>query len=128
MKQVYHLVHAQARQRAQEAVRTAPDGYRVTLDEPGRSLDQNSAQWPVLQAFSEQAEWPVNGRMTKMEPEDWKDLLTAAFRRENVRVAMALDGMGVVMLGQRTSKFSKREFSDWLEFLHATASDRGVVV
>ena len=33
---------------------------------------------------------------------------------------------GVFMLGQRTSKFSKVEFSEWLEFLHATAADRGV--
>lgn len=40
---------------------------------------------------------------------------------------MGLDG-GVVMLGQRTSQFSKREFSEWLEFLHATAADRGVTV
>ena len=63
--------------------------------------------------------------MVKMEPEEWKDVLSAAFRRETVRVAMGLDG-GMVMLGQRTSKFSKREFRDWLEFLHATAAARGV--
>jgi hypothetical protein len=38
---------------------------------------------------------------------------------------MGMDG-GMVMLGQRTSGFSKKEFSDWLEFLHATAVDREV--
>ena len=38
---------------------------------------------------------------------------------------MGLDG-GVVMLGQRTSKFGKKEFSEWLEFLHATAAAREV--
>jgi hypothetical protein len=63
--------------------------------------------------------------MVLMTPDDWKDVLTAAFRGESVRLAMGLDG-GVVMLGQRTSKFTKREFSDWIEFLYATAASRGV--
>ena len=103
----------------------APDGFIVSVGEPNRNLEQNAAQWPILEAFSKQLEWPVNGSMVKMEPEEWKDVLTAAFRRETVRVAMGLDG-GMVMLGQRTSKFSKREFSDWLEFLNATAAIRGV--
>jgi hypothetical protein len=54
-------------------------------------------------------------------------LLSAAFRKETNRVAQGLDG-GFVMLGQRTSKFGKREFSEFLEFLWATAADRGVTV
>jgi len=40
---------------------------------------------------------------------------------------MGLNG-GVVMLGMRTSKMSKATFSEWLEFLHATAVARGVTV
>lgn len=52
--------------------------------------------------------------------------MTAAFRKETQpRLAMGIDG-GMVMLGQRTSKFTKREFGDWLEFLNAIAADRGV--
>jgi ABC-type Fe3+ transport system substrate-binding protein len=65
--------------------------------------------------------------MTKLEPEEWKDLLSAAFKGEAMRLAMGLNG-GVVMLGLRTSKMGKRQFSEFLEFLHATAADRGVVV
>ena len=65
--------------------------------------------------------------MTKMDPDDWKDVLSAAFKGENVRLAMGLNG-GIVLLGQRTSKFSKAEFSDWIEFLYATAADRGVTL
>lgn len=90
-----------------------------------RTVEQNAAQWPILTAFSEQLMWPVNGEMVYMTPEEWKDVLTAAFKRENPRLAMGLDG-GVVMLGQRTSKFKKKQFSEWLEFLHATAAHRGV--
>lgn len=125
MKQTFALVHDMARQRAMHAVKTAPEGYGVTVSEPTRTLEQNAAQWPILEAFAEQLEWPVNGRMVKMSDEEWKDVLTAAFRRETARLAMGLDG-GVVMLGMRTSKMGKREFSDWLEFLHATAAARGV--
>lgn len=127
MKQYFILVHAQARKNAMEAVRTAPDGLSVTITDPCRSLEQNAAQWPILQAFSQQLEWPVNGAMVKMAPGEWKDVLTAAFRRETARLAMGLDG-GVVMLGARTSAFGKREFSEWLDFLQATAAVRGVVI
>ena len=50
-KLVFKLAHAQARRGALEAVETAPDGYCVTVSEPTRSLDQNAAMWPILQAF-----------------------------------------------------------------------------
>jgi hypothetical protein len=111
-----------------EYVMQAPDGWAVVVKEPTRSLEQNAAQWPILEAFSQQLQWPVNGQMVTMTADEWKDVLTAAFERESVRLAMAFDGPGVVMLGQRTSQYGKRKFSDWLEFLHAAAAARGVVV
>jgi hypothetical protein len=90
-----------------------------------RSADQNSAQWPILEAFSKQLKWPVNGRMVYMDKNDWKDVLTAAFKREHVRIAQGLEG-GVVLLGMKTSKMKKDQFSEWLDFLKATAAMRGV--
>ena len=126
-KKIFRLVHPTARQLAQEYVRNAPEGHIVTIAEPSRNLDQNAAQWPILEAFAQQLDWPINGQMTKITADDWKDILTCAFRNEQPRVAMGLSG-GMVLLGQRTSKFGKREFSDWLEFLWATANERGVVV
>jgi hypothetical protein len=126
-KRTFMLVHPQARANAVHAVQTTPDGYCVTIQEKNRTLDQNAAQWPILQAFSDQLLWPVNGQMVKLTAEEWKDILSAAFQRETARLAMGLDG-GVVMLGQRTSKFGKKKFSEWLEFLHAVAAQRGVVV
>jgi hypothetical protein len=98
---------------------------RVTVEQEKRSIDQNSAQWPILDAFSKQLQWPVNGHMVTMAPEEWKEVLSAGFKKEQVRLAMGLDG-GVVMLGKRTSKFTKAEFSEWLDFLNATAALRGV--
>ena len=125
MKAVYIMSHDTARRNACEAVKNAPEGHVVTIGEPTRTLEQNAAQWPILEAFSEQLQWPVNGRMTQMTADEWKDVLTAAFRKEQARLAMGLDG-GVVMLGSRTSKFVKTEFSEWLDFLNATAAERGV--
>lgn len=124
-KQVFILATPIARANAVQAVKTAPDGQKVTIAEAGRTLDQNAAQWPILGAFSKQLTWPINGAMVKMDEKDWKDVMTAAFHGETVRIAQGLNG-GVVMLGQRTSKFGKAKFSEYLEFLHATAALRGV--
>ena len=115
------------RQTAHEYIDKAADGYIMTLSAPTRTLDQNAAQWPYLDAFSKQIKWPVNGHMVNMTPEEWKHVLTAAFKRESARLAMGLDG-GVVMLGMRTSQMNKSAFSDWLEFLIATAAQRNVTV
>lgn len=126
-KRTYGLVHAEARRRAAQDCMTAPDGWMVTVTEPTRSLEQNAAQWPILQAFADQLQWPVNGKLEWLTADEWKDILTAAFDRETVRVAMGLDG-GMVMLGKRTSQMGKKTFSEWLEFLHATAAAREVDV
>lgn len=127
MKRVFRLVHTQARQGAMQCVKEAPEGYCVVVAEPTRSLSSNAAMWVYLQAFADQLMWPVNGQMTRLEPEEFKQILSAAFRQENVRLAQGLDG-GMVMLGARTSKFSVREMSDFLEFLQATAAARGVEI
>ena len=127
MRKTYVLSHQTARARALEAVASAHDGYVVTISEPARSLAQNAAMWPVLEAFAAQLQWPVNGAMCDLTAEEWKDLLTAAFRRETARIAPGLDG-GMVMLGSRTKTFSKREFSELLDFLNATAIAKGVTI
>ena len=127
MKKIWKITGEAAKKAACREVLSAPEGHIVTLAEPTRNLDQNAAQWPILEAFAQQLDWPINGQMAKITADDWKDILTCAFRNEQPRVAMGLSG-GMVLLGQRTSKFSKRDFSDWLEFLHAIANERGVVV
>ena len=86
-----------------------------------RTLDQNAAQWPILEAWSQQKMWIVNGAKTRMNAEEWKDVLTAAFEGETApRLAMGLNG-GVVMLGRRTSKYNKARFSEWLDWLMAAS-------
>lgn len=98
---------------------------QVRLSDIRRTLDQNAAMWPALTDFANQVEWEIDGVVQKLAPEDWKDLLTAAFFLE-IRTAPALHGGGRVMLGHRTSKFGRKEMGEFLEFLHAEGAERGV--
>ena len=123
IKKTYILTHTEARRRAQAAVADAPDGYAVTVGEANRSLDQNAAQWPILQAFADQKQLAINGVLAWCSKEDWKDVLTATFRGE-MRVAI-FDGR-MILLGQRTSKFGKKTFGEWLEYLHAMAAQMDI--
>ena len=119
------LSHAQARRGVAEFAQQAPDGWRVRFEPPKRTLDQNALLWPLLECFSKQLQWPVNGAMVYLAPEEWKDLLSAAYKQESQRVAMGING-GMVMLGLRTSKMTKAQFSEFIDFLQSVAADRGV--
>lgn len=127
MTKIFGLVHAEARRRAVECVRQAPDGFVVVVREPTRNLEQNARLWAYLTAFSEQLLWPVNGERCRLTPEEWKSLLSAAFFNETQRIALGLNG-GMVILGLRTSKMGKRQFSEFIEFIQATAIERGVIL
>jgi hypothetical protein len=99
-------------------------GVRIEV----RTESQNAAQWPILNAWAEQKQWPVNGVMRKLSGEEFKDILTAAFEGEtSPRIAAGLNG-GVVMLGRRTGRYDKRRFGEWLEWLNAASVEAGIKV
>lgn len=104
------------------------ESCEVEVREPRRSLDANAAMWATLADVAAHVEWPhtVDGtwQIAKMDSDSWKAVLTAAFEAET-RMAQAVNG-GTVMLGARTSKFSKRRMGDFLTFVHAFGSERGV--
>lgn len=89
-----------------------------------RSLEQNALMWALLTDVSEQIEWEVDGRLTKLAPDDWKDLFTAAHRRE-MRVARGIEG-GIVLLGARTSRMTVQQMTELVELIFAFGSERGV--
>jgi len=126
MKQTFILAHPTARQRAVDAVRNAADGMVVTVAEPTRNLEQNAAQWPILNAYAKQKPLLVNGVWEYVSAEEWKDVLTGAHKEELARVANYRGRM--VILGKRTSKFVKSEFSEWLDWLNAAAIEDGIEV
>lgn len=102
-------------------------GHRlcVTVKAETRSSEQNSLFWSCLTDISRQVEWPVDGRMVRMEPEDWKHVLSAGLKRHQ-RVASGIDG-GFVVMGQSTSKLTKAEMSELVTLTHAFGDERGVV-
>ena len=124
-KQRFILAHDMARRGAMDAVARAPAGFVVEVREPSRNLDQNALLWVLLTEFSRQLEWPVNGKMVSLSPDDWKTILSASFRRETQRMTQGVDG-GLVMLGARTSQMGKREFAEFIEFIQSVAAERGV--
>lgn len=89
-----------------------------------RSIEQNDKMWAMLTDIGKQVPWLVNGRLVKMPPRDWKDVLTAFLKREQ-RMAAGIDG-GFVMLGQRTSRMTLSDMSDLIELMTAFGSERGV--
>ena len=121
------MAHAEARRRAMSAVADAPEGYVVRVEQPTRNSEQNALLWVLLDAFSRQLVWPVNGAMVKLAAEEWKDILTAAFKQETQRIAMGMNG-GMVILGMRTSQMGKRQFAEFIEFVQSVAVDRGVML
>lgn len=118
-KQYFILAHQQSRQRAIDAVFNAPEGNIVEIKEPNRSLDQNAKLWPMLNDLSVQVNWHGN----KLSEDEWKDVLTAALKQQ--KVVPGIEG-GFVVLGQRTSKMNKKDFSELIELIYAFGAQQGV--
>jgi len=110
-----------------ERYRLAVD-FEVEVREPKRTLDANAAMWATLTDIAAVVDWPhtVAGewRIGKMLTPAWKAVLTAGFEQETA-MAQAVGG-GTVMLGARTSKFSKRKMGEFLEYAHAFGAEKGV--
>ena len=123
MKQTFVMAHDLARANAIKAVQAAPQSYVVQISEPNRTLEQNAAQWPYLEAFAGQKQLCINGEMQWVTADDWKNVLTGCWNGE-MRMAV-FDGK-VIMMPQRTSNMGKQVFSTWMEFLVAMAAQSGV--
>lgn len=107
------------RDRVLEAVKNAPEGFVVTITEPRRSTEQNALMWSLLGELSDQLDW--HGQ--KLTPENWKDMCTAALKRQ--RVVPGIDG-GFVVLGTSTRRMTKPEMSELIDFIYAFATEHGV--
>lgn len=96
----------------------------ITLSRPTRSSEQNRKMWAMLRDVARQRQLMINGEMVWAEADDWKDIFTAALKRET-RMAQGLDG-GLVLIGMRTSKLRKEELSELIELIYAYGSEWGV--
>jgi len=118
-RKIYRLVHDTARKLAAAQCILSPDGYVVDIRPPTRNNLQNSLLWPWLTAISQGVVW--YGQL--LTNEEWKDVLTASLKRE--RVVPGING-GFVVLGQHTSKMSKKDFSELLELTIAFATQHSI--
>ena len=118
-KQYFVIANESVRQRAMEALVSAPIGYGVAISEPTRTLEQNALMWPLLHDLSKQVNWYGN----RLTDEEWKDVMTAAIKKQ--KVVPGVDG-GFVVCGQRTSKMGKKEFSDLIDVIYAFGGQQGV--
>lgn len=109
-KKTYKLSHDLARHGAIDAVRSAPDGYLVDIHPDNRTLAQNRLLWAMLNDLSKQVPWMVNGQLTTLSPEEWKDVATASAHQE-ARITQGFKG-GMVILGRSTSRMNKAQFAD----------------
>lgn len=97
-------------------------GHRLSVEirKETRSTEQNRLLWSCLNDISQQVVW--HGQ--RIDAEGWKDMATASLKRQ--RVVPSIDGTGFVVLGQRTSKMTRAEMTELIDFLHALGDQHGV--
>lgn len=106
----------------------ARQDFEILFREPRRTVDANACMWGTLGDIAAQVPWPHTRKglwvVDTMKGESWKHVLTAAFE-EVTEMAQGVEG-GTVMLGARTSQYSRRKMGDFIESVHAFGSERGV--
>ncbi len=115
---IFRLVHNEARTRAIEAIRQAPEGWLVRVTEPTRNLEQNAALHAELTEISESMTWCG----MSLDVEQWKRLMTSAWLRATGNdpiYIQALDGHGMDVIYKRTSTMTKSEMSELIEYVKA---------
>lgn len=124
-KLVFHLTSENARRNAISECAHAPLGYVVSIFAPKRTLEENSKLHAMLGKISKSQVWAGQ----KHDIETWKRLLVAAWCRVDgsaVKVLPALDGAGVDIIPVRTSKLSKKECADLIEYIYAWGTEKGI--
>ena len=102
-------------------------GHRMvlTLAPATRSSEQNRKLHALIADVARQATWAGS----KQDAETWKRLFVSAWCRatgEPVTILPALDGHGVDLVPRRTSKLTKDECGELIEYITAWAVEHGV--
>jgi hypothetical protein len=92
----------------------------VRLGRERRNLEMNAKLWAMLSDVSQQVKW-FNQALT---PEDWKHVFSASVL--NQRTVPGIDG-GIVVLGQSTSRMTKKQFGELIEFIYSWGAENNVL-
>lgn len=90
-----------------------------------RSSQENRMLHALIGEIAAQKDWAG----AKRDAEIWKRLLVAAWcrtRGESVEILPALDGHGVDIVPARTSKLTKGECADLIEYVQSWVAQNGV--
>ena len=120
MTTYFVLAHDLARQRAQEAIKAAPDGQIVLIKEPTRNKEQNALLWSLLGQVSKSVIWHGN----KLTSDEWKDVFSSSLKKQ--KVVPGIDSGSFVICGRSTSRMSKSEFSELIELIYAFGASQEV--
>ena len=129
---MYILAHDTARSSAVQAVKEAPAGYCVRIDEPTKRRIQEEKYHSMIGDIAKVV--PHVGRL--WHADDMKRILVDDFAEEmrsagiplhhDGRIIPSFDGRRIVQLGIQTSDFYVKEASQFIEFLLAFGAMRGV--
>lgn len=106
------------RDRALEAVRTAPDGFVVTVAEPTRNLEQNAKFHALCSDLAKSGREWMGKRRTA---EEWKLLVVsghAVATKQGADMVPGLEGE-FVNLRESTASMSKSRISSLIEYTQA---------
>jgi hypothetical protein len=109
------------RKRAVEWVQKAPLETVIEFRRARRSTPQNDRMWAMLTDIAEQK--TLHGNHYK--PDQWKVIFMQALGHE-MGIAPTLDGSTWFPLGYSSSKLTKSEMSDLMEFMSAWGAENGV--
>ena len=93
--------------------------FDVVIRPEKRSDQSNARMWVLLACLSKQVVW----HSQRLTSEEWKDVLTAALKRQ--KVVPGIDG-GFVVLGMRTSQMTRAEMAEFQECIEAFGAQQGV--
>lgn len=123
-KRIFILSHDQARQGAIEAFRNAPAGWKVTLEPPKRSLDQNALLHAICQEVARQMQW----HGVKRDYLQWKLLFVsghAMATKGEVDLDRGLEGE-IVNFRESTARMDKKRFNSLLDYIYAWCAENGL--
>lgn len=124
-RKVFILAHQDARDRACQAVREAPEGYAVAISEPRRNGEQNAKFHAICTDLAKSgAVWAGKTRTA----DQWKVLLVsghAVATKEGAEIIPGLEGE-FVNIRESTALMSKKRGSSLIEYSIAFCAQLGI--
>jgi hypothetical protein len=105
----------------------AGNKMQLIIKSESKNREQEEKYHAMIKEISDQA----SHIGAKWSADDWKRLLIHEFMKTNTgeitRIIPSLSGDGIVQLGFQSREFTKKQSSEFIEFLSAWGADKGIV-